>query len=108
METDDVLEQALSLVTLSILSLACYIYSAIYNPRSDSKIYLQTENDLHSIQFATEKSPPKVIKASGLSPNTNNNTVYNANEKMLRLVNGISSNHPASTENLWIEIDHKW
>ena len=30
-----------------------------------------------------------------------------AHENILRLVNGISSNHPASAEDLWIEIDHK-
>ena len=105
-----------SLIALSTVLLACYIivYRTEYNTRSDSKIYLKTEYDLH---FSTEeknhlgftelmihRSPPNT---RGLSSNTNNNTVYNANEKMLRLVNGISSNHPAPTENLWIEIDHK-
>ena len=99
-----------SLIALSTVLLACYIivYRTEYNTRSDSKIYLKTEYDLH---FSTEeknhlgftelmihRSPPNT---SGLSSNTNNNT---ANEKMLRLINGISSNHPAPTENLWIEI----
>ena len=119
-------------VSIITLSLACYIYSTGYNTRRDQsklKIYLQTENDLYSIQPIEEKniglsskgvntnrSSSKAIDTNGSYSkpiNTNgsfpsDNTMYDAaHENILRLVNGITSNHPGSAEDLWIEIDLK-
>ena len=123
-----------TVVTILTLSLACYIYSAGYNTRRDQSklnIYLQTEKDLYSIQPIEEKniglstkkentngSSSKAIDTNGSYSkpiNTNgtfpsNKAMYDVaheNIKFLRPVNGISSNHPASAEELWIEIDHK-
>ena len=100
------------------MSLACYIYTR--RDQSKLKFYQQTESDLYSIQPIEEKNiglstkevningnpkQSKAIDTNGSyskSINTNgffpsNNTMYDAAHKNdLRLVNGISSNHPAS------------
>ena len=119
-------------VSIIALSLVCYIYSAGYNTRRDQsklKIYLQTENNSYSIQPIEEKntglstkgvntngsfskaintngSYSKPINTNGSFPSSN--TMHDAaHENFLKLVNGITSNHPGSAEDLWIEIDLK-